>query len=87
MEFEDVVFQEALSGDSGRNKAAQSLIYINDYCRESIEDEVVSPYFMGKFINIDSVLKEKIVAENTAFGKSSPSTEAKKISEAIAERF
>ena len=57
MEIEEVVFRESFGGQVANTKTAYSLIYINDYCRHEMEQKTVSPFAMGKFMNISGELR------------------------------
>lgn len=87
IEVEDVVFRESFGGQTASLKTAYSLIYINEFCKKSIEDKVVTPFLMGKFMTINGELRNRITMDNNAFQQAYTQYCAKKISDSIRRRY
>lgn len=67
MEIEEVVFKEAFGGQTASLKTAYSLIYINEFCKQKMEEKTASPFLMGAFMNINGEIRNRITADNNAF--------------------
>lgn len=87
IEVEEVVFRESFGGQTASLKTAYSLIYINEFCKKSIEDKVVAPFLMGKFMTINGELRNRITMDNNAFQQGYTQLVAKKTSDSIRRRY
>ena len=87
IEIEDVVFKEAFGGQIASTKTAYSLIYINEYCKNQMEQKNVAPFMMGKQLNVSADLKNRIIVDNNAFSQAHEQFCARKTVEAIRRRY
>ena len=67
MEVEEVVFKESFGGQAASTKTAYSLIYVNEFCKNTLEQKQVAPFLMGKHIDIGGELRNKITVDNNSF--------------------
>ena len=67
IELEEVVFREAFGGQTANLKTAYSLIYVNEFCKTSTEEKIVSPFRLGKSVEISGEIRNKITIDNNAF--------------------
>jgi ubiquitin carboxyl-terminal hydrolase 25/28 len=87
MEIEEVVFREAFGGQVASTKTAYSLIYINEFCKNQLESKTVAPFLMGKFMNINSDLRNRITMDNNAFSQQYERFMSNRTADAIRRRF
>ena len=87
IEIEEVVFREAFGGQVASRKTAHSLIYINEFCKQAMEDKIVSPFLMGKFMNIPGDLRDRVTVDNNTFTMAFNNYGAQRTADAIRRRF
>lgn len=87
LEIEEVVFKEAFGGQVASTKTAYSLIYINEFCKNQLESKTVAPFLMGKFMNVNSDLRNQITMDNNAFRQQYERFIASRTADAIRRRF
>lgn len=87
IELEEVVMREAFGGQVATLKTAYSLIYINEFCKQGIEQRKVAPFLNGKFTNINSELRNKIIIDNNSFNVAYERYIAKRTFDSIRRRF
>ena len=62
-----MVFRESFGGQPASTKTAYSLIYINEYCKNQLESKQAAPFLMGKFMNVNGDLRNRITLDNNSF--------------------
>lgn len=87
MEIEEVVFRESFGGQALSTKTAYSLIYINEYCKDQLESKTVAPFMMGKFMNVNGDLRNKITMDNNTFSQQYERFMASRTVDAIRRRY
>ena len=87
LEVEDVVFSEAFGGQAASTKTAYSLIYINEYCKNAMEQKRASPFLMGPHMSVNGELRDRITLGNNSFTEAYKQHKAKKTADAIRRRY
>ena len=86
IEIDEIVFREAFGGQAASTKTAYSLIYMNEFCKNAVEQKMVSPFLMGKFMNLGGDLRNRIVIDNNSFTNAYKQFMAKKTADSIRRR-